>query len=433
MNDFYKHNRERVLAQMPEGVMIIPASLHATYSYDVHYKYRHNSDLFYLTGFTEPEAVLVLAPGHEHPYTLFVLPRDLEKEIWNGFRHGVDGAKAHFGADAAYPIDELAARLPAYLENVHHLYYTLGEHEAFDRIVLDSLQQVRRKVRTGVFAPESTTSVGHLLHEMRLFKQPHEIERMQKAADITAAAHIKAMEFVRPGGHEYEVEALIEYEFKRHGAVGPAYPSIVGSGLNATILHYIENRAPLKNGEILLIDAGCEYQGYNADLTRSIPVNGTFTPAQRQIYDLVLEAQKRAIAAVQPGHTFMQIHETALGVLVEGLKELKLLGGSTEEILEKETYKKFFMHKTSHWLGLDVHDRGEYKLKGEWRPLAPGMVLTVEPGLYFGPHLAGEIPAEFLHVGIRIEDDVQVTATGHHVLTAACPKEVADVEGLMGK
>jgi Xaa-Pro aminopeptidase len=430
--DFHRGNRQTLLSQLPpRSVLIVNSAPQATYSHDVHYPYRQHSDLRYLTGFTEHDAVLVLATDSATPFTLFVLPRDLEKEIWNGFRQGVDGARQVFGADAAYTIDQLDHKLPELMAGADHLYYALGYNNSFDQTVLKALNAVRKQVRNGVHAPRHIHDPAELLGEMRLRKQSVEIEWMQRAADIAVEAHRAVMQTVKPGMNEYEVQALIDYTFGKNQARA-GYPSIVGGGLNATVLHYIENNQPLCDGEILLVDAGAEYQYYNSDITRSFPVNGRFSPVQRKVYEVVLRAQKAAIEAVRPGNTFSDPHTTAVRHLTAGLCELGLLQGDLEQLIAQEAYKKFYMHKTGHWLGGDVHDVGEYKdSAGQWRKLEPGMVLTVEPGLYFGPHLAGEIPHEFLHIGIRIEDDILVTPEGHLNLTAGVPKEVDEIEALM--
>lgn len=429
---FYSENRKRFMAELPpRSIAIIPSPPQSTYSHDVHYPYRQSSYLRYLTGFVEHDAVLVLAPDSPTPYTLFVLPRDLEKEIWNGFRHGVDGARQTFGAQAAFTIDQLESQLPELMANTDHLYYALGHDEAFDKKVLTALNAVRKQIRNGVSAPRHIHDPGEILNEMRLRKQPYEGEMMQKAADIAVAAHIEVMKAVKPGMNEYEVQALIDYTFGKNQARA-GYPSIVGGGLNATVLHYIENNQPLCDGELLLVDAGAEYQYYNSDITRTMPINGKFSPVQRKVYELVLKAQKAAIEQARPGKTFIDPHNTAVQILTAGLVELGLLQGEVNTLIEQEAYKKFYMHKTGHWLGGDVHDVGDYRdAEGNWRQLEPGMVLTVEPGLYFGPHLAGDIPHEFLHIGIRIEDDILVTAEGPLNLTAGVPKEVDEIEALM--
>lgn len=430
--EFYANNRKRFMDKMaPNSVAIIPSAPEATYSHDVHYPYRQNSYLRYLTGFIEPQSVLVIAPAQEHPFTLFVMPRDLKKEIWNGFRHGTEGATNTYKADQAYTIDELEFRLPEILKNTDHLYYNFGQTPHFDKMVFEAVNQVKGKIREGIKAPRTYYDPALILNEMRLFKQPYEIDMMQKAADISVEAHTEIMKQLKPGMHEYEMAAIIEYTFRKHNAC-MGYPAIVGGGVNATILHYIENDKELHDGDLLLTDAGAEYAYYNADITRTIPVNGRFSPTQKAVYEVVLEAQKQAINTVKPGNVWIDIHNKAVDVLTEGLMDLGLLKGSKAENIEAEAHTEFYMHKTGHWLGADVHDLGEYKTpEGEWRALEPGMVLTVEPGLYFGPHLKDKIPAEFHNIGIRIEDDILVTAEGHHNFTAGVPKEVSEIESLM--
>lgn len=432
VSQFHAANRDRFMEAIGnDAVAIFFSAPEATYSHDVHYVYRQNSYLHYLTGFNEPNSALILAPGHDRPIAMFVLPRDLEKEIWNGFRQGVDGAKENFGADAAWTIDELSRVLPDYLANRQHLYFSFGAHESQDRQVFAALNAVRGRIRNGVRAPRHLHDPGLVLNEMRLFKQPHEVELMQRAGDISAEAHCEAMRKVRPGMFEYEAEGIIEHYFRRHNS-RMAYPAIVGGGLNGTILHYIENNRELKAGELLLIDAGAEYQYYNADITRTFPVDGRFSPAQRAVYEVVLAAQKAAIEQVRPGVRFLDLHAKAVEVITAGLVDLGLLKGSVESLIAEGAHQKFYMHKTGHWLGSDVHDVGDYlDAEGLSRQLEPGMVTTVEPGIYVGPHLSAEVPAEFHHIGIRIEDDILVTATGHHNLTAKVPKEIAEIEALM--
>lgn len=429
---FFRANRQRLMDAIgPKAVAIIFSAPEATYSHDVHYVYRQNSYLQYLTGFVEPNSVMVLAPGHKDPFAMFVMPRDLEKEIWNGFRQGVDGAKQNFGANAAYPISQLAEILPGYLENRMDLYYAFGSSESNDKIVFNALNSVRARIRHGVKAPRHLHDPGIVLNEMRLFKQPEEVELMQKAGDISAAAHCEVMKQLKPGMYEYEVEAIIEHHFRRHSS-RMGYPAIVGGGLNATILHYIENNKQLNDGDLLLVDAGAEYQFYNADITRTFPVNGRFSPAQKAVYEVVLAAQKASIALTKPGVRFLDLHHKSVEVITEGLIDLGLLKGQRDSLIEQGAYQKFFMHKTGHWLGGDVHDVGDYLTEdGQSRPLEPGMVTTIEPGIYVGPHLSAEVPREFQHIGIRIEDDILVTADGSHNLTAAVPKEIADIETLM--
>lgn len=430
--EFFANNRRRFMEQMGlDSVAIIYSAPEATYSHDVHYVYRQNSFMHYLTGFTEPNSVLVLAPGHDHPFTLFVMPRDLEKEIWNGFRQGVDGAKRSFGAQAAYTIDQLSEILPQYLSDRKTLYYAFGASEDNDRQVFKALNTVRGQIRKGVQAPQHLNDPGLILNEMRLFKQPHEIDMMRQATAISAQAHVELMKKVKPGMYEFEAEGIIEHHFRKHNS-RMGYPAIVGGGLNATILHYVENNSALQDGDLLLVDAGAEYQHYNADITRTFPINGKFSPVQKQVYNVVLAAQTACVEMIKPGIRFLDIHTKAVEIMTEGLIDLGLLSGNLRSLIQNKAYEKFYMHKTGHWIGGDVHDVGNY-LDGEGlsRKLEAGMVTTVEPGIYIGPHLSAEISREFQHIGIRIEDDILVTAEGHENLTAGVPKTTAEIEELM--
>ena len=398
-------------------------------SHDVEYPFRQDNDLLYLTGFEEPETTCILAPGSEQPYTLFVRPRDKDKEIWTGVRAGVEGAKQVYGADAAFTSDELEARLPKLVENAAALYYAPGRDPRFNARVFELFGWARDNHARSGAGPRGLLDPGTILHEMRLRKAPEEVAALERAIAIAADAHRSAMRDTRPGMFEYEIEALIDYTFRRNGATGPAYPSIVASGAKATILHYVENTRQMHDGELLLIDAGAEWGGYCADVTRTFPVGATFSAPQRSLYELVLAAQEAAIVAVRPGARFEDPHQRALDVLVDGLLELGLLHGSHDEIIERGTYRQFYMHRTSHWLGMDVHDVGVYRVADGPRPLEPGMVLTIEPGCYVAADCEAVAP-EWRGIGIRIEDDVLVTAEGHCVLSAAVPKQVADLEAL---
>lgn len=401
---------------------------------DVEYNFRQDSDFFYLTGFNEPNAVAVLAPHHEeHRFVLFVQPKDLEKETWTGYRVGVEAAKERFGADVVYSIDELDEKLPQYLEKSDRIYYRLGRDRAFNGKILNHWQKLMAVYPKKGIGPTAIEDPAPLLHSMRQVKSSAELERMRKAAEIAIAAHQRARDFARPGRYEYEVEAEIEHTFRLQGALGPAYPSIVASGANACILHYTENTRQMQDGELLLIDAGCAYDYYNSDITRTFPVGKTFTPEQKIIYEIVLEAQLQATAQVQPGNPYSQIHDTAVRVIVEGLISLGLLQGDIEEIIKEEKYKPFYMHRTGHWLGLDVHDVGVYQHGDTPHNLEPGQVLTVEPGIYISPVLKPvegqpEVDPRWHGIGIRIEDDVLVTATGCDVLTAGMPKAIDEME-----
>lgn len=427
----FAERRRRVAAALgADAVAVFPAAPERARSNDVEYRYRQQSDFYYLTGFAEPGAVCVLQPGHaDHEYALFVRPRDRERETWTGRRAGVDGALLDYGADKAYPIDELDQHLPKWIAERDRFYCALNADEAFTRRVLGWLEHGRAaRQRTGS-GPSGLLDARELVHEMRLFKSPAELDVMRRAAAISAEAHLAAMRAARAGGWEYEIEALIEYTFRRHGAAGPAYPSIVAAGPNATILHYTSNDRPLGADELLLVDAGAEYDFYCADITRTFPVAARFGDRQRDVYALVLAAQLAAIEAVRPGARFDEPHQRAVRVLADGLAALGILSGSTDEIVEKELYKPVYMHRTSHWLGMDVHDVGLYKRPDGARVLEPGMVLTIEPGLYIADFLE-DIAPEWHGIGVRIEDDVLVTAGGHEVLTAAAPKAIDDIEAL---
>lgn len=401
---------------------------------DVEYNFRQDSDFFYLSGFNEPNAVAVLAPHHEeHRFVLFVQPKDLEKETWTGYRVGVEAAKEQFGADVVYPIDELDEKLPQYLEKSDRIYYRLGRDRQFNDKILSQWQQLMAVYPKKGIGPTAIEDPAPLLHTMRQIKSQSELERMRQAAEIATAAHNWAREFAQPGRYEYEVQAEIEHLFRRRGALGPAYPSIVASGANACILHYTENTRQMQDGELLLIDAGCAYDYYNSDITRTFPVGRTFTPEQKAIYEIVLEAQLRAIEQVQPGNPYNQVHDTAVRVIVEGLLVLGLLQGEIEEIIKEEKYKPFYMHRTGHWLGLDVHDVGVYQHGETPHNLAPGQVLTVEPGIYISSTLKPvegqpEVDPRWHGIGVRIEDDVLVTAIGCEVLTAGVPKSIKSLE-----
>ena len=423
----YAARRQAFLKQMGDGVALFPAAPTSIRSQDVEYRYRQDNDLYYLTGFPEPESLCLLSPNHDKErFILFVRPRDKEKETWTGKRFGVEGAQEHFGVDAAYTIDQLDKVLPEHLLAAEKVYYGLGRDERLNAKILDFVNQGRLQRPRSGRGPVSLIDPGDLLHEMRLFKTPEEIDLMRRAAKASAAAHHAALHETRPGMYEYEIEALLEYHFRRNGADGPAYPSIVASGANATILHYISNDQQMRDGDLLLIDAGSEYACYCSDVTRTFPIGRAFSAPQREIYSLVLTAQKHAIAMIRPGVGFDDVHQRATEILIDGLCDLGLLSGSTESILEQGDYRQFYMHRTSHWLGMDVHDVGKYRVDEESRTLNPGMVLTVEPGLYIAAD--ADVPAAYRGIGVRIEDDVLVTADGHDVLTGAIPKDLDDIE-----
>jgi Xaa-Pro aminopeptidase len=429
----FEARRKKFMEAIGAGVAVFPSAPVRNRSNDVDFEYRQESDFHYLTGFDEPESVAVLTSLHpEHRFVLFVRPRDKEKEIWNGRRAGPEGAMKRYGADAAYTIDRLDEVLPTYLENAPRLVYRIGHDNDFDTRVSGWLNKVRGAVRRGVSAPGEIVDPAGVLHEMRLIKGPEDLELLRKACAISAQAHIEAMRACRPGMNECELEAVVEYVFRKSGSPAPGYPSIVGAGANATILHYTENDQVVHDGDLVLIDAGCEYGHYNADITRTFPANGTFTRPQRAIYDIVLRAQLAAIDEVHPGAPFTAYHERAVRVLVEGLVDLGLLDGPADEAIANESFKRYYMHRTGHWLGIDVHDVGLYQIAGAPRTLAPGMVLTVEPGLYIAED-DDRAPAEYRGIGVRIEDDILVTASGHENLTDAAPKSVADIEATMAQ
>jgi Xaa-Pro aminopeptidase len=427
--EVYAQRRRDFMARMEPGVAILRAAPVAVHSHDVEYRYRQDNDFLYLTGFPEPEATCILQPGADEPFTLFVQPRDKEKETWNGYRAGVDGARARYGADAAYPAAELDERLPKIVEHSPVLYFAPGRDQRFNQSMLDVFGWARDNHARSGAGPRGLLDPGSILHEMRLFKAPEEIAALESAIAIAAEAHRAAMTSVRPGAFEYEIEALLDYTFRRRGAAGPAYPSIVASGPNATVLHYVENGRQMSKGDLVLIDAGAEYGGYCADISRTFPVGVRFSEPQRQLYELVLAAQTAAIDAVRPGVAFDAPHRRAVDVLIDGLITLGLLGGTHEEAFESGAYRTFFMHRTSHWLGMDVHDVGVYQVGDGARSLAPGIVLTIEPGLYVAADCETVDPV-WRGVGIRIEDDVLVTSEGAHVLSAAVPKGIADIEAL---
>jgi len=426
---------EAVTALSGEGdsVCVFPAAPVFTRNNDVEHDYRQDSDLFYLTGFNEPASVLVLTGTSDatagkvaYASTMFVRPRDVDREIWDGPRFGVDGVKEHFGADEAFTIDKLEAELPKLFQNKKRLYYRLGVNRVMDDTILAAVDKARARAKLGFTWPIEIVDPGTVLHEMRLFKSSEDLDLMRKAADITAEAHVRAMGATKAGMHEFQVEAMILETFRAHGSERAAYGSIVGSGANATILHYRQNNKKMEKGELLLIDAGAEFDYYAADVTRTFPVGAGFSKEQQAIYELVLDAQEAGIAKTVVGSTLEQIHATCLEVITKGLVKLGLLQGEVDQLIKDEAYKPFFMHKTSHWLGMDVHDVGNYYLGGKARPLEPGMVLTVEPGIYIGRDY-DKVPASFRGIGVRIEDDILVTSGAPDNLTRAIPKTVAEL------
>jgi Xaa-Pro aminopeptidase len=431
--EIYATRRAALLNKMQRGIALFPAAAEVVRNGDAHYAYRFDSNLYYLTGFTEPEAVLVLVAGQEDnsaPSTiLFCREKNPEREIWDGHRFGPDAACEQFGFDAAYPITQLDEKLIELMGNQPVLFHPLGASADWDARLIRLRAAVREKSRSGLRAPDEIHDVRRLLNEMRLFKDEHELNIMRRAAAISTAAHGRAMRFTRAGQFEYQVEAELLHEFCRHGARDPAYTSIVAGGANACTLHYVGNDARLKDGDLLLIDAGCEFAGYASDITRTYPVNGKFSAAQKDVYEIVLAAQAAAISRASSGHHWNAPHEAALRVLAQGFIDLKLCHGTVDGVLESESYKQFYMHRTGHWLGMDVHDVGDYKIADDWRALQPGMVLTVEPGCYIRP--ADNVPLALWNIGIRIEDDVVITAQSNEVLTDAAPKTVAAIEEVM--
>ena len=426
----FQARRNQLLANMGEGIAIIPTAPEAIRNRDSHYPYRFDSYFYYLTGFTEPESVLVLIAGKQNKSILFCRDKDIEREIWDGFRFGPAAAKKQFGFDEAYSISQLDEIMLKLMANQAKLFYSLGMDNSWDTRITGVLNKVKDLARTGVSAPESIVDVRQLVDTQRLVKTSFEIDLMRRSANIAAAAHNRAMAVTKPNKKEFEIEAEFLHEFYSNGAQAPAYTSIVAGGANACTLHYNANNCVLNNGELLLIDAGCELDGYASDITRTFPVNGQFSAPQADLYELVLGAQLAAINAAKPGNHWNAPHEAALDILVQGFIDFKLCVGSKDEVIENGSYRQFYMHRTGHWLGLDVHDAGDYKDKaGNWAILETGNTLTVEPGCYVRP--ADNVPEHFWNIGIRIEDDVLITKMGNEVLTKNAVKSVADIEYLM--
>jgi Xaa-Pro aminopeptidase len=426
----FKQRRQALINHLEDGIVIIPTAPEAIRNRDSHYPYRFDSYFYYLTGFQEPEALLVMVLGNSPKSVLFCRNKDMEREIWDGFRFGPQAAAEQFGFDEAYSIDQLDQVMPSLIANQQRLYYCWGASADWDSKVTEWLNQLRAQTRTGMHVPATMLDVRQSLDEMRLIKSRYEQDTMRRSAHIAALAHQRAMRCVRPDMHEYEIEAEFLYEFRRHGAQSPAYGCIVAGGANACTLHYHANNALLKDGDLLLIDAGCELDGYASDITRTFPINGKFSPAQKAVYELVLASQAAAIQQVRVGQHWNAPHEAALRVLVQGFIDFGWCQGSLEAVLESGSYRQFYMHRTGHWLGLDVHDAGEYKTaEGAWRELKAGMVTTVEPGCYIRP--AENVAQEFWNIGIRIEDDVLVTETGCEVLSDEAPKSITAIEELM--
>lgn len=433
MTEYAKRRKQLIKKIGPNGVVILTSAPTARRNGDADYAYRQHSDLYYLTGFEEPESVAIIAPKRKQgEFILFNRVRDRAHEIWDGIRAGQEGACKTYGADQAFPFADLEKELPGILEGRETIHYALGIDKKFDKIILHTMNKMRGKIRSGLQSPLSIVDIADTIHEMRLIKSPAEIALMRKAAEISAQAHIRAMKFCKPEMNEYQLEAEIHHEFQRNGARTPAYTSIVGSGANACILHYINNNQSMKDGDLVLIDAGCEYHYYAADITRTFPTNGRFSPEQKAIYELVLKSQIAGIKAVRPGVAWPTIQTIIVKILTQGLIDLGILKGRLDDLIAKEAYFPFYMHKSGHWLGLDVHDAGRYKVDGKWRKLKPGMVLTVEPGLYISADIPG-VHKRWHNIGVRIEDDVLVTKKGHDVLSRDVPKSVADIEALMAK
>lgn len=413
------------------GIAIQPTSPVHIRNRDVEYPYRPDSDFYYLTGFPEPEAVAVFVPDRlQGEYIVFCRERDPKMETWNGRRAGLEGVCERYGADDAFPFSDMDDIIPGLLENKDRVFYTMGVDADFDKRVLSWINQIRGRARAGVKAPDEFVSLSHSVHEMRLYKSRQEIKTMQKAAKISHQAHVRAMQMCRPGLREYQIEAELQYMFAQGGARSPAYSSIVGGGANGCILHYTDNDAVLKDGDLLLIDAGAEYDYYASDITRTFPVNGRYTPEQTAVYEVVLAAQAAAIRKAKPGNHWNDPHEAAVKTITRGLVDLGILKGRVPTLIREGAYSRYYMHRTGHWLGMDVHDVGDYRISGEWRLLEPGMVMTVEPGLYFaeGDNEPGE---RWRNIGVRIEDDVLVTKDGYEVLTDGIPKTVAEIESVM--
>lgn len=427
----FQKRRARLMEAMATGaIAVVPAGGIQLRNRDTEHLFRQHSDFYYLTGLDEPDAVLVLVPGRAHgEVILFCHERDPDYERWNGERMGPERASQLLGVDDAFPIGDLADILPGLLEGRERIYSTLGDHPEFDRLLMGWVKNIRAKQVHGAQPPGEFIVLAHLLHDLRLYKSAAELKVMRRGAEITTAAHVRAMRSAEPGGTEAMLEAEIIHEFMRNGARFPAYPCIVGAGANACVMHYTRNDGPLRDGDLVLIDAGCEYQYYASDVTRTFPVNGKFSATQRRLYEIVLQAQLAAIDAARPGAPFDAPHRTAIGVMVEGLIDIGVLDGERDELIESEAYRDYCMHKTSHWLGLDVHDVGDYKIGDAWRALEPGMVMTVEPGVYLPND--NTVPRGFRGLGIRIEDDVLITKSGNEVLTAAAPKTIDDIEATM--
>lgn len=428
----YARRRKQLMGMMEDNsIAILPAAQEKVRSRDTFYSFRQDSDFLYLSGFHEPEAVLVLVPGREHgEVVLFCRERDREREIWDGLRAGPEGACQNFGADDAFPFSDIDDILPGLLEGRERVYYSLGRDADFDKHVMGWVNTIRAKVRSGAIPPGEFLDLDHFLHDMRLYKSAEEIRTMERAAQVSAKAHKHAMQVCRPGLYEYQLEAEIQYICASEGGRFPAYNAIVGGGKNSCILHYVENQDKLKDGDLVLIDAGCEFENYASDITRTFPVNGKFSKEQAAIYNLVLQAQLAAIDEVRVGNHWNAPHDVSVKVITQGLVDLGLLQGEVSVLIEAEAYKSFYMHRIGHWIGMDVHDVGDYKVGGEWRVLEPGMVMTVEPGIYIAVDNMN-VAAKWRGIGVRIEDDVLITKDGPHILSAGAPKHIDEIEALM--
>lgn len=429
----FARRRKNLMALMdPNSIAIIPSAREQVRSRDTGYPFRQDSDFYYLCGFVEPEAVLVLLPGRRHgQFVIFCRERDPGMELWHGYRAGPEGVCEQYAADDAFPIGDIDDILPGLLEGRERVYYSMGRSTEFDRQIMDWVNSIRGKAASGAEPPGEFTDLNHMLHELRLYKSAAELRVMRRAADITARGHCRAMQACRAGLYEYQLEAELQHEFANSGARFPAYPSIVGGGQNACVMHYIENGDKLRDGELVLIDAGCELEYYASDVTRTFPVNGRFSDEQRALYELVLKAQLAAIEQIKPGNHWNQPHDASVRVFTEGLVELGLLKGRVATLIKREAYRTFYMHRVGHWLGLDVHDVGDYRVGSEWRVLERGMVMTVEPGLYIAADNM-KVAKQWRGIGIRIEDDVVVTENGCDVISSGVPKTVEEIEALMG-
>jgi len=431
--EYHRRRRELMRQLAPNSIAVVAAAHETIRNRDTHYPFRQDSDFFYLSGFAEPDGVLVMLPGRAQGEVIFFCrERDPSKEMWDGRRAGTDTMTRDYGADDAFPIDDIDDILPGLMEGRDRVYYSLGRNPAFDNLLMSWLNAIRKKAKAGAQPPEEFVDLDHLLHDMRLYKSNAEIEIMARAGEISAAAHVRAMRVCQPGMMEYQLEAEIQHSFAMAGARHPAYPSIVGGGANGCILHYIENSAQLQDGDLVLIDAGCELGNYASDITRTFPVNGRFSKEQAALYQVVLDAQQAAFANIRPGLDWNASHTAAVRVLCEGLLSLGLLRGELDTLLAERAYEEFYMHRTGHWLGLDVHDVGDYRVGGEWRVLEPGMVMTVEPGLYVAEDNLN-VEYKWRGIGIRIEDDVVVTDQGCRVLTDSVPKTIEAIEALMAE